>query len=178
MPSWAAAALPSLPSSVAPWRRITGTPYSPVLVPLTRVHTLKAWICSGPFNGLPVQLQVTLGMPLVSVGLLRALSRRWGPRPHPRWRTSTPDEVVAQKIGRTAQAVRGMRTRRGIPNPAARPGAYGSPPWTAAEDRLVRTLPPAQAAARTGRTMDAVYRRRHHLGLTGHRRTVAKSRRR
>ena len=89
-----------------------------------------------------------------------------------------PDVVVAEKVGRTAQAVRVMRSRLGIPNPAARPGAYGSPPWTAAEDRLVRTLPPAQAAARTGRTMDAVYRRRHHLGLTGHRRTVAKSRRR
>jgi hypothetical protein len=78
-----------------------------------------------------------------------------------------PDEVVAAKVGRTANAVRVMRGRLGIPNPAARPGAYGNPPWTAAEDRLVRALPPAQAAARTGRTMDAVYGRRRHLGLTG-----------
>src|SRR6516164_1577422 len=85
----------------------------------------------------------------------------------PRWTKAqlrllgtAPDEVVAKKVGRTTQAVRCMRARRGIPNPAARPGAYGSPPWTAAEDRLVRTLPPAQAAARTGRTIDAVYWRR------------------
>jgi hypothetical protein len=75
--------------------------------------------------------------------------------------------VVAAKVGRTANAVRVMRGRLGIPNPAARPGVYGSPPWTAVEDHLVRTLPPAQAAARTGRTMHAVYGRRHHLGLTG-----------
>ena len=80
-----------------------------------------------------------------------------------------PDEVVAEKVGRTAEAVRVMRSRLGIPNPAARPGAYGSPPWTAAEDRLVRTLPPAQAAARTGRTMHAVYGRRQELGLTARR---------
>jgi hypothetical protein len=74
---------------------------------------------------------------------------------------------VAAKVGRTVQAVRSMRRRLGIPNPAARPGAYGSPPWTAEEDRLVRTLPPAQAAAKTGRTMHAVYGRRRYLGLTG-----------
>jgi hypothetical protein len=78
-----------------------------------------------------------------------------------------PGAAVAAKVGRTPQAVRIMRGRRGIPNPAARPGAYGSPPWTAEEDHLVRTLPPAQAAPRTGRTMDAVYGWRSHLGLTG-----------
>jgi hypothetical protein len=44
---------------------------------------------------------------------------------------------------------------------------YNGPRWTEEEDQLIRTLPPAQAAARTGRTMHAVYRRRHHLGLTG-----------
>jgi hypothetical protein len=78
-----------------------------------------------------------------------------------------PDDVVATRVGQTARAVRCMRSRLGIPNPAARLGAYGSPRWTAAEDRLVRALPPAEAAARTGRTMDAVYTRRHDLGLTG-----------
>jgi hypothetical protein len=36
-------------------------------------------------------------------------------------------------------------------------------PWTEAEDSLVRTLPAAEAAARTGRTLDAVYCRRHVL---------------
>jgi hypothetical protein len=37
--------------------------------------------------------------------------------------------------------------------------------WMPAEDAWVRTLPPAQAAARTGRTLRAVYQRRHVLGV-------------
>jgi hypothetical protein len=40
-------------------------------------------------------------------------------------------------------------------------------PWTAEEDAVVRTLPPAEAALRTGRTVNAIYRRRVVLGLTG-----------
>jgi hypothetical protein len=36
-------------------------------------------------------------------------------------------------------------------------------PWTAAEDDLVRTLPPAEVAQRTGRTLAAVYTRRRNL---------------
>ncbi len=51
------------------------------------------------------------------------------------------------------------RRRRG-----RRPRQPGRP-WTPAEDRLVRTLPPAEAAARTGRTLRAVYQRRRTLGI-------------
>jgi hypothetical protein len=39
--------------------------------------------------------------------------------------------------------------------------------WTAAEDDLVRTLPPREVAERTGRTLRAVYHRRPLLGLSG-----------
>jgi hypothetical protein len=39
-------------------------------------------------------------------------------------------------------------------------------PWTPADDDRVRTLPPVQAAAATGRTLAAVYRRRCRLGLS------------
>ena len=35
--------------------------------------------------------------------------------------------------------------------------------WTAAEDQLLRTLTPAEAARRTGRRLRAVYWRRHLL---------------
>jgi hypothetical protein len=35
--------------------------------------------------------------------------------------------------------------------------------WTAEEDELARTLPPAEAARRTGRPLTAVYRRRYRL---------------
>ena len=76
---------------------------------------------------------------------------------------------MAGKVGRSVNAVRVMRERLGIPNPAARPGAYGSPPWSAQQDDLVRRLPPAEAARRTGRTLSAVYSRRSLLGLKGFR---------
>ena len=39
-------------------------------------------------------------------------------------------------------------------------------PWTRADDDRVRTLPPVEAAAATGRTLAAVYRRRCRLGLS------------
>jgi hypothetical protein len=75
----------------------------------------------------------------------------------PRWTAEqpqllgpAPDAVVAARIGRTAGAVRVMRDRLGTPNPAARPGAYGSPRWSAQEHDLVYRLPPAEAARRTG----------------------------
>jgi hypothetical protein len=50
---------------------------------------------------------------------------------------------------------------------AARGPGYHSRlrPWTQAEDELVRTLPAAQAAARTGRTLSSVYTRRTALGV-------------
>jgi hypothetical protein len=47
----------------------------------------------------------------------------------------------------------------------------GAPPpcswthWTPEEDGMVRALPPAEAAERTGRTLLAVYQRRHDLGV-------------
>jgi len=78
-----------------------------------------------------------------------------------------PDAVVAEKVGRTVNAVRVMRERLGILNPAARPGAYGSPRWSAQQDDLVRRLSPAEAARLTGRTITAVYSRRSLLGLKG-----------
>jgi transcriptional regulator with XRE-family HTH domain len=46
----------------------------------------------------------------------------------------------------------------------------GSGEWTAAEDELVRTLDPANAAARTGRGMGAVYERRRVLRMPDGRR--------
>jgi hypothetical protein len=45
------------------------------------------------------------------------------------------------------------------------PAPHSGRPWTSDEDELVRALPPAEAARRTGRTPAAVYQRRHTLGL-------------
>jgi hypothetical protein len=46
-------------------------------------------------------------------------------------------------------------------------------PWKADEDELVRTLPAAEVAARTGRILQAVYDRRHELQLPDGRRRKA-----
>jgi len=88
-----------------------------------------------------------------------------------------PDAVVAAKIGRTEEAVRVMRSRRGIPNPSARRGAYGSPCWTAEDDDTVSRLPPRMAARLLGRTLDAVYSRRSLLGVKSFRGSMGKPRR-
>jgi hypothetical protein len=42
--------------------------------------------------------------------------------------------------------------------------------WTRKEDELVRTLPPAKVARRTGRTLTSVYDRRSLLGVPDGRR--------
>jgi hypothetical protein len=46
-----------------------------------------------------------------------------------------------------------------------RPALWGAGRWTAAEDRLVRTLSPQEAARRTGRPLRTVYWRRHKLNV-------------
>ena len=46
---------------------------------------------------------------------------------------------------------------------AAGPSASPRRPWTAGEDALVRSLPPGEAARRTGRPLEAVYARRDAL---------------
>jgi hypothetical protein len=46
----------------------------------------------------------------------------------------------------------------------------GTVVWTKAEDRLVRSLPAAEAARRTGRTLVAVWQRRRVLGVPDGRR--------
>ena len=76
-----------------------------------------------------------------------------------------PDAEVTERTGWKVEAVRQKRESLGIPNPTARKGAYGSPPWTAEEDEALRHLPPQEAAKQTGRTLDAVFNRRSSFGL-------------
>ena len=67
-------------------------------------------------------------------------------------RTGKPhDEEARQKMSEAAKG-------RGSLVP-------GTKLWTAGEDELVRTLPAKEVAARTGRTLGAVYDRRRELGM-------------
>jgi hypothetical protein len=66
------------------------------------------------------------------------------------------------------QGKRGLRVQSSlfkVRRPYRRLGGRTSRPWSAEEDRLVRTLPPIEAARRTGRTTGAVYSRRWLLGV-------------
>jgi len=93
-------------------------------------------------------------------------------RPSPRWRNreerllgKLADAEVAERTGRSLTAVRKRRAALGLRNPAEGYGPDRSPPWTPEEDELVKTLRPAEAARRTGRTLSAVYSRRNVLGV-------------
>ncbi|MBW3600059.1 MAG: hypothetical protein KY475_22650 [Planctomycetes bacterium] len=69
-----------------------------------------------------------------------------------------PPEVYARR----RQAVQKLRRRRSVRRHLTRaPGL--NPPWTIREDEFVRKLSPKEAAARTGRTLAAVYKRRQLL---------------
>jgi hypothetical protein len=69
-----------------------------------------------------------------------------------------PDEELARRLGRSLIAVSTKRRRLGIASASPRPRN-----WTNAEDKAVRTLTPVEAAAATGRTLQAVYARRFVL---------------
>jgi hypothetical protein len=76
-----------------------------------------------------------------------------------------PDAEVARRIGRSRAAV--SKKREALGRPALTKTPAGARPllWTATEDEAVRTLPPREAARRTGRTVHAVHSRRRKLGV-------------
>jgi hypothetical protein len=72
--------------------------------------------------------------------------------------------LVAANTGRrlseeTRRKMSEAHRRRGTRPPKA------GPPWSAEEDALLRALPAAEAARRTGRTLGAAYARRRELRL-------------
>jgi hypothetical protein len=66
-----------------------------------------------------------------------------------------PDAEVAERTGRTVEAVRCHRKQLGIVNPGVRVPRHPRP-WSAEEDQMARALPPAETARRTGRSLMAV----------------------
>jgi hypothetical protein len=99
-----------------------------------------------------------------------AAARRGKPRPAHvieamcRGRLGKPHSEEARRKMSAAQRARGTR-----PPKAGRP-------WTAEEDEAVRTLPAAEAAQRTGRSLSAVYSRRSDLQLPDGRRSPSGAR--
>jgi len=75
------------------------------------------------------------------------------------------DHEVAERTGRTLNAVRVQRRLLGRPNPKY--PHYRHLPWTPEQDAMALTLPTAEAAARTGHTFFAVKARRNKLRRLG-----------
>jgi hypothetical protein len=84
-----------------------------------------------------------------------------------------PRHVIAKLILTNTGRPLSAETRRKLSEAQRRRGTRphnAGPPWTVEEDEAVRTLPPQEAARRTGRTLRAVYARRRQLGLPDGRR--------
>jgi hypothetical protein len=98
---------------------------------------------------------------------LRPLPQRPGGRPWTRKELkllgTLPDAELAARIGRTKNAVRVMRVRRGLPNPLGPWHPEGD--WTAEELQLLGTVPDGELAARIGRSETAVREKRCKLGI-------------
>jgi hypothetical protein len=91
-------------------------------------------------------------------GLQAANRERVWPTDHLALLGKLKDAEVAARTGRDENAVRGKRSKLGIPNPSG-------PGWTAEELDLLGTAPDAEVAARIGRTEGAVTLKRCRLGI-------------
>ena len=91
--------------------------------------------------------------------------RPWTPK-ELRLLGTMPDDELAERIGRTAKAVRQMRTGRGIPSAEdRRRREHQDRAWTAAELALLGTIPDDELASRIGRTESAVRVMRGKRGI-------------
>jgi hypothetical protein len=86
---------------------------------------------------------------------------------------ATPPGVIAALVAANTGKLLSEETRRKLSEAHGRRGTRppkAGPPWSATEDALLRTLPAAEVARRTGRTLSAIYMRRRELGLPDGRR--------
>jgi hypothetical protein len=93
-----------------------------------------------------------------------AAARRGKPRP-----TGMMEALAEANRGKTLSEETRRKMSEAHRRRGTRPPAAGRP-WTAEEDELLRTLPPRAVAAKTGRTLTAVYNRRIDLGVPDDRR--------
>jgi hypothetical protein len=83
--------------------------------------------------------------------------RAW-PEEHLALLGTMPDEELARRLGKSENAVRLQRERRGIPNPSG-------PRWTEGELALLGTAPDGEVARQIGRTPMAVACKRCEQGI-------------
>ena len=137
------------------WRRVLGAKQVN-----EGAYRLKARYGKSPANLRQLRRATVLGnTPEARAKVAAALTGRKRPEEASR-------KIISAQTGRPKSA----ETRRKISQTFKRLGIV--PPksighlWSSREDRLLRTLPPAEAARKTGRTPKAVYHRRQKLKLT------------
>jgi hypothetical protein len=97
-----------------------------------------------------------------AVGKARDPERRRKIAEAARGRPKPSHVVEAVRKGRT-----GTRERMSVTHQARGTLVPGTRVWTSEEDDAVRSLPPKEAARRTGRTLGVIYARRRALGAAG-----------
>jgi hypothetical protein len=124
---------------------------SPALRPVLSRPTREIEAASGLDQGTVHRLRAELNVPPPP------RSRAWTPENLAKL-GRVPDQELADALGLGADTVRKKRYERGLSKRRNRP-------WTLQEEALVRRSPPAEAAARTGRSYKAVLHRRRLLGV-------------
>jgi hypothetical protein len=88
-----------------------------------------------------------------------AATERGKPRPR-----HVVEAVRTAHLGKRLSAEHRRKISEAHRRRGTRPPTAG-PPWTAGEERLLRTLPALEVARRTGQTLGAVFDRRRVLGM-------------
>ena len=103
---------------------------------------------------------------------LTTYARQWTnadtARLHELWHSDVSLEDIAERLGRTPDALRQRARKLGFASPARRSHRNGARPWTAAEDDLLRRKPTAslgRLARAFGRSDRAIRQRQAELGL-------------
>jgi len=141
------------PATVNKWRRAVGAPR-------WTDGDLRLKAANGKRNVAGIAaMHATAGDPARRAKI--AAARRGKARP-----PAVVEGMRRRMLGKRLSAA--TRTKMSASHKArgTRPPAAGRP-LTARELRLIRTLPPAKAAKRTGRTLAAVYSQRSKLGIAG-----------
>ena len=141
------------PQTVTVWRKALGVGRTnPVTHRLRSDYTAEPWA-----KAARLQAYAKAGDPARRRKIAAAKRGKARPRKHmaSAWRANTGRVPTAATRAKMSAAAK-ERAKTFLP---------GGRPWTPEEDELVRTLPPSEAAARTGRSVRGVWDRRRRLGL-------------
>jgi hypothetical protein len=139
------------------WRRVLGVPrVTDGTSRLYHEHALEPAVAAGREKARALSRDATLDAPRRAK---IAAAKRGKPRPR-----HVIEALAAANRDRPLSEAHRRKLSEAHRRRGTRPPKAGRP-WTAAEDEVLRTLPPPEAAEKTGRPLSAVYDRRRKLKL-------------